>query len=111
VRSTSAATYRAALPVFAALGDEQRLALVRRLCAGGPAPLSRLADGAGITRQGVTKHLRVLAAAGLVQSTRQGRESIWALEPARMLSAQRALDEISCQWDAALARLQRFVED
>jgi DNA-binding transcriptional ArsR family regulator len=111
MRSASAATYRAALPVFAALGDEQRLSLVRRLCAGGPASLSRLAAGAGITRQGVTKHLRVLAAAGLVRSTRQGRQSIWALEPARIHSAHRALEEISCQWDAALARLQRFVED
>jgi DNA-binding transcriptional ArsR family regulator len=111
MRSTSVATYRAAIPVFAALGDEQRLALVRRLCAGGPTSLSRLADGAGITRQGVSKHLRVLAAAGLVRSTRQGRQSIWALEPARILAAHRALDEISSQWDAALARLQRFVED
>jgi DNA-binding transcriptional ArsR family regulator len=111
MRSTSAATYRAAIPVFAALGDEQRLTLVRRLCTGGPASLSRLATGAGITRQGVSKHLRVLAEAGLVSSTRQGRQSIWTLEPDRILSAHRALDEISSQWDAALARLQRFVED
>lgn len=106
----SAARYRAAVPVFAALGDEQRLALVRRLCAGGPASLTRLADGAPITRQGVSKHLRVLESAGLVKSTRRGRESVWELEPARMLSAQRALDEISREWDAALARLQAFVE-
>src|SRR5688500_10548554 len=103
MRSASSATYRAAIPVFAALGDEQRLALVRRLCAGGPASLSRLATGAGITRRGVSKHLHVLAAAGLVRSTRQGRQSIWALEPARILAAHRALDEISSQWDAALA--------
>ena len=81
MRQHNAATYRAAVPVFAALGDEHRLALVRRLCAGGPASLSRLAEGARITRQGVTKHLRVLEDAGLVKSTRQGRESIWELEP------------------------------
>ncbi|HEU5075285.1 MAG TPA: metalloregulator ArsR/SmtB family transcription factor [Polyangiaceae bacterium] len=110
MRTHNAATYRAAVPVFAALGDEQRLALVRRLCADGPASLSRLAEGARITRQGISKHLRVLQGAGLVKGTRRGRESIWELEPARMLSAQRALDEISREWDAALARLQAFVE-
>jgi DNA-binding transcriptional ArsR family regulator len=97
--------------VFSALGDEQRLALVRRLCADGPSSLAHLASGADISRQGVSKHLRVLAAAGLVQSTRRGRESIWELEPARLLSAQRALDEISRQWDAALSRLRCFVEE
>lgn len=110
MRASSAATYRAAVPVFAALGDDHRLALVRRLSSGGPASLSRLADGAGITRQGVSKHLRVLKDAGLVQKTRRGRESIWSLEPASMLAAQRALDEISRQWDSALGRLQAFVE-
>jgi len=110
MRQHNAASYRAAVPVFAALGDEQRLALVRRLCAGGPASLTRLAEGARITRQGVTKHLRVLEDAGLVKSTRQGRESIWELEPQRMRSAQRALDEISREWDRALARLRAFVE-
>jgi DNA-binding transcriptional ArsR family regulator len=111
VPTTSAAAYRAAIPVFAALGDEQRLALVRRLSAGGPASLSRLSEGAGITRQGVSKHLRVLASAGLVRSTRRGREQIWALAPARMAAAQRALDAISVEWDASIARLRAFVEE
>lgn len=110
MRTYSAATYRAAVPVFAALGDEQRLALVERLCTGGPASLSRLAEGARITRQGVAKHLRVLEDAGLVKSTRRGRESLWQLEPSKMLSAQQALDQISRDWDAALARLKAFVE-
>lgn len=110
MRPRDAVTYRAAVPVFAALGDEQRLALVQRLCAEGPASLSRLAQGARITRQGVSKHLRVLEGAGLVKSTRRGRESVWQLEPKRMLSAQRALDQISREWDAALTRLKAFVE-
>jgi DNA-binding transcriptional ArsR family regulator len=110
MRTHHAASYRAAVPVFAALGDEQRLALVERLCAGGPTSLSRLAEGARITRQGVSKHLRVLEGAGLVKSKRRGRESVWQLEPSRMLSAQRALDQISREWDAALARLKAFVE-
>lgn len=111
MRTHNQATYRAAVPVFAALGDEQRLALVRRLCAGGPTSLRRLTEGAAITRQGITKHLRVLEEAGLVKSTRRGRESVWELEPTRMRSAQRALDQISREWDAALARLKAFVEN
>jgi DNA-binding transcriptional ArsR family regulator len=110
MRTSSAARYRAAIPVFAALGDEQRLALVRRLCASGPSSVTRLSEGAGITRQGVSKHLRVLAEAGLVSSIRRGRESIWTLAPQRMLAAQLALDEISSEWDAALVRLREFVE-
>lgn len=110
MRQHNATCYRTAVPVFAALGDEHRLALVRRLCADGPTSLSRLAEGAGITRQGVTKHLRVLEDAGLVKSARRGRESIWELEPRKLLSAQRALDEISREWDRALARLRAFVE-
>jgi DNA-binding transcriptional ArsR family regulator len=106
----SAATYRAAIPIFAALGDEQRLALVRRLSVHGPASLSRLCDGAGMTRQGVSKHLHVLASAGLVRRTQRGRESIWTLAPARMAAAQRALETISAEWDASLARLRAYVE-
>ncbi|AKT43304.1 ArsR/SmtB family transcription factor [Chondromyces crocatus] len=106
----SAAVDREAVPVFAALGDEHRLSLVRRLCSGGPTSVTRLAEGAGITRQGVSKHLRVLEGAGLVRSIRRGRESIWELDPGRMLAAQRALDEISREWDAALGRLKAFVE-
>jgi DNA-binding transcriptional ArsR family regulator len=111
---TSSAFPSSALParaaLFAALGDEQRLALVRKLCASGPSSLNRLSDGSEITRQGVAKHLRVLAAAGLVSCTQRGRESIWALTPARMQTAQRALAQISSEWDAALLRLRNFVE-
>lgn len=110
MQTSSAAVDRAAIPVFAALGDEHRLGLVRRLSAHGPASLRHLSEGAGITRQGVSKHLRVLAAAGLVRRARRGRESIWTLAPSRMLAAQRALDQISMEWDASLARLRAFVE-
>jgi DNA-binding transcriptional ArsR family regulator len=110
MQTTSAATYRAAIPIFAALGDEHRLALVRRLSAHGPTSLSHLCDGAGMTRQGVSKHLHVLASAGLVRRTQRGRQSIWTLAPARMAAAQRALETISVEWDASLARLRAYVE-
>jgi DNA-binding transcriptional ArsR family regulator len=96
--------------VFAALGDETRLRLVSRLSSGGPASISRLTDGSGVTRQAVTKHLRVLARAGLVRARRRGRESLWRLQPERLDEAQRSLDLIARQWDHALSKLKAFVE-
>ena len=100
----------AAAPVFAALGDETRLGIVTRLCAEGPLSITRLTVGGGVTRQAVTKHLHVLADAGLAHSSQAGRERIWELEPRPLLSARECLSQISAQWDEALARLQRFVE-
>jgi len=97
--------------LFAALGDETRLDLVARLSSGGPASISRLTVGSGVTRQAVAKHLRVLAGAGLVRGTRRGRESLWRLEPKRLDEAQRSLDLISRQWDQALGKLRLFVEE
>jgi DNA-binding transcriptional ArsR family regulator len=97
-------------PVFAALGDETRLRLVSRLCRGGPLSIVQLTEGAGVTRQAVTKHLHVLAGAGLVRDSRQGRERRWGLQAARLDEARHALDVISQQWDRTLGRLQEFVE-
>src|SRR6185295_11890501 len=97
-RSTTAKVVDAA-PVFAALGDATRLALVARLSGGGPLSIVRLSEGAGVTRQAVTKHLHALAGAGLVRHSRRGRERIWELEPKRLARARRYLDEISDQWD------------
>lgn len=96
-------------PVFAALGDESRLRLLTRLSSG-PLSISRLTEGSGMTRQGVTKHLRVLSGAGLVRGTRRGKESLWRLERNRLEEARRSLDLISRQWDVALGKLKRFVE-
>lgn len=100
-----------AAPVFAALGDATRLHLVSRLCAGGPASIARLTQGLGVTRQAVTKHLQVLAEAGLVRGIREGRESSWELQPDKLAEARRSLDLISRQWDETLGRLKAFVED
>src|SRR5262249_9224221 len=99
-----------AAPLFAALGDETRLALVARLSTGGPASISRLTRGSGVTRQAVAKHLGVLGRAGIVTDQRRGRERVWTLEPRRIEEARRSLDRISRHWDDALARLKAFVE-
>jgi DNA-binding transcriptional ArsR family regulator len=96
--------------VFAALGDPTRLGLVARLCGGGPLSIVRLTEGAEVTRQAVTKHLHVLEDAGLVRSTRQGRERLWELEPRKLEAARRYLDLISRRWDEALSRLKAAVE-
>src|ERR1043166_7874958 len=87
-------------PIFAAPGDETRLRLVARLSAGGPMSIARLTSGASVTRQAVTKHLHVLADAGLACSSRKGRESVWELERRPLDEARRCLDGISAQWDA-----------
>jgi DNA-binding transcriptional ArsR family regulator len=100
-----------AAPVFAALGDETRLRIVARLSADGPMSITRLTVGGTVTRQAVTKHLQVLAGAGLACSWRSGRESVWELERAQVDAARRWLDGISAQWDRALENLRKFVED
>jgi len=107
----SAAALRDSAPVFAALGDETRLRLVARLSEHGPQSISRLTEGEQVTRQAITKHLRVLADAGIARDLRHGRESVWELERGRLDEARRCLDLVSREWDEALARLKAFVED
>jgi DNA-binding transcriptional ArsR family regulator len=109
IRSASHATADPA-PIFAALGDATRLRLVARLSDGQARSITQLTDGLGLTRQGVTKHLRVLQEAGLVSSIRVGRESQFAFAPEPVAQARSYLDAVSLQWDEALARLKYFVE-
>ncbi len=109
-RNRATAPRQAYAPVFAALGDETRLALVRKLCGGEPRSISQLTRGSRLTRQAITKHLRVLERARLVRSTHAGRESLFALDPEPIEDLKRYLDLVSEQWDQALARLKAFVE-
>jgi DNA-binding transcriptional ArsR family regulator len=108
-RATAALKSRAA--AFAALGDETRLSVLARLAGGRPQSISRLTAGTRLTRQGVTKHLRVLESAGVVRSVRVGRESLFALEPKPIDDLRAYLDHVSRQWDDALARLKAHVEE
>jgi DNA-binding transcriptional ArsR family regulator len=96
--------------LFAALGDPMRLRLVARLGGAGRMSIAGLTAGSGVTRQAITKHLRVLEAAGLARSRRRGRELLWQLERRRLQEARRCLDSISRQWDEALGRLRDLVE-
>ena len=104
------ARVRDAAPLFSALGDETRLRLLARLSSGGPGSIARLSARSQVSRQAITKHLEVLSEAGLVRSSRRGRERIWELEPKRLADAHAYLDRISREWDDALSRLRAFVE-
>jgi DNA-binding transcriptional ArsR family regulator len=101
---------RAHAPVFAALGDETRLALVSKLSDGQPHSISQLTKGSRLTRQAVTKHLRVLERTGMVRCDRLGRESRFELNPEPIEDIRQYLELVSKQWDQALSRLKAFVE-
>ena len=96
--------------VFAALGDETRLSLVSALSGGERCSISQLTSASRMTRQAITKHLRVLEHAGIVHSTRAGRENLFALDPEPMQELREYLARVSAQWDQALARLKGLVE-
>jgi DNA-binding transcriptional ArsR family regulator len=98
-------------PIFAALGDEMRLRLIAALCVGGAMSITQLTSGTDITRQAITKHLGVLAAAGLVRDVKVGRERLWEFEPKLLEEARRSLEIIAQQWDHALAKLKLAVEN
>ena len=107
---SGASTLHRPAAVFAALGDETRLAVLARLSEGEPQSIARLTRGTTLTRQAVSKHLRVLESVGVVRSTRLGRESLYALEPQPLADARDFLDRVSKEWDDALARLKSFAE-
>jgi DNA-binding transcriptional ArsR family regulator len=90
-------------PVFFALGDKTRLRLIAALCAGGAFSIAQLTANTQITRQAVTKHLQVLAEAGLVKDLK--------FDPTQMEQARRSLEIIGRQWEQALGKLKAFVED
>ena len=96
--------------VFFALGDRTRLQIVAVLCAGGAFSIAQLTANTELTRQAVTKHLQVLADAGLVKDLKMGRERLWQFDPAQMEEARKALETIGHQWELALGRLKASIE-
>jgi len=110
-RSSLAARGRAHAPVFAALGDETRLVLVAKLSGGQPCSISQLTKGSKLTRQAITKHLRVLESVGIVHSVYAGRESLFEFDPTPIEEMKEYLHFVSEQWDHALGRLKSFIED
>ena len=111
LKKGQAGALKARASVFAALGDETRLSVLARLCNGEPQSISGLTAGTNLSRQAVTKHLRVLSDAGVVRNVRVGRENLFELEPRPIEDIRDYLDQVSRQWDDALARLKSHVED
>ena len=109
-RASKTAALQNCAPVFAALGDETRLRLIAALCVGGAMSITQLTAGTDLTRQAVTKHLAVLAEAGLARDAKVGRERLWEFEPTQIEEARRTLEVIASQWDHALERLKLAVE-
>jgi len=97
--------------IFAALGDETRLSLVAKLSNGPPQSISRLAEGSMLTRQAITKHLRVLEGAGVVRGVKVGRENLFEFRPEPIEELRSYLARVSDQWEDALGRLKSFVEE
>ena len=109
-RSEVAGKGRVHAPVFAALGDETRLSLVVKLSGGRPRSISQLTKGSRLSRQAITKHLRVLESVGIVRGVRAGRESLFEFDPRAIEDVRGYLELVSKQWDEALGRLKSFVE-
>jgi DNA-binding transcriptional ArsR family regulator len=101
---------RSPAPIFAALGDATRLSLVARLSEGAPRSISQLTEGSNLTRQAITKHLKVLEAAGVVRGIRVGREQQFEFNSQAINELRSYLEGVSRQWDDALGRLKAFVE-
>lgn len=98
-------------PLFDALGDANRLRIVVKLCDGGPSSTAAVTQAVPVTRQAATKHLELLETAGLVRSSRRGRERIWTLQTQSLAQASDYLTQLSRRWDAAIDRLRAYVED
>src|ERR1700730_1510657 len=109
-RRSGTAASKTRASVFAALGDETRLSVLAKLTNGEPLSISRLTAGTELSRQAVTKHLRVLEGAGGVRGLQTGRKTRFELEPKPIEDARKYLERVSEQWDDALVRLKSLVE-
>jgi DNA-binding transcriptional ArsR family regulator len=109
-RSSLGVNRQANAPVFAALGHKARLSLIAKLSGGQSRSISQLTEGSNLSRQAISKHLRVLVSVEIVHSIRAGRENLFELDPQPMEQLRRYLDLVSEHWDQALSRLKSFVE-
>ena len=92
--------------VFDALGDRTRRRMLE-LLRGGAMPVGELADRLPVGRPAVSKHLRVLESAGLVEHRSQGTRNLYALAPEGLVSLQQWLVAV---WDTALSSFADYVE-
>lgn len=96
--------------VFAALGDPTRVALLTRIADEGRGTATSLTAFTEVSRQAVDRHLRVLAGAGLLTSRREGREVVYALEPAALNRTVEWLEALGKEWERQLELLKAEAE-
>ena len=108
---TSEHMWKAESQLFAALGDATRLAIIATLSDGQPRPIHALTEQTSMSRQAVTKHLKVLERSNLVVKRKNGRETEFELRQNGLSDAQSYLDTIAQHWDSSLERLRKHVED
>lgn len=96
--------------VFAAVADTTRRGILERLRREGALSITELSDGLPITRQAVTKHLSILADAGLIERSRSGRERLHRLSGEPLKEVSDWLAPYEAEWDARLERLKKHVE-
>ena len=97
--------------VFAALADPVRRQLLLTLAENGTKTATQLTQDFPITRQGITKHLEVLQAAGLVEAQAAGREKRYTLHPEPLHDVSAWITTLGAVWDARLRRLKAIVEE
>ncbi len=97
--------------LLAALGDETRLRIVQRLSSGPSLSIARLSHGTHLTRQAITKHLAVLARAGLVRDKWSGRERLWRFDGRRLADVRHFLERVCAHWEEALGRSKDVADD
>lgn len=98
-------------PIFAALGEEHRLLLVSKLLSEPDLSITELSTGFSQTRQGVTRHIRVLEDVGIVIGKKSGREMRYRLEVSQLKRASEYLKCAAQQWDEAITRLSTYLEE
>jgi DNA-binding transcriptional ArsR family regulator len=95
------------MDVLDALGNPVRRAILRELRAG-PRPVGEIAEGLPISRPAVSRHLRVLEKAGLVQLREDGVRNLYSIRMKGFASVRDFIDEF---WDAALARIEEIARE
>lgn len=96
--------------VFSALADPSRRFVIETLASRGTATPTELAASLPVTRQAVAKHLGALREAGLVEATRSGRETRYALTPEPLATAVEWIEDVGAVWDERLGALKRLLE-
>jgi len=96
-------------PVFDALADPTRRALISVLAANEGITITRLSSYVSISRQAVSKHLRIIEAAGFVSIEQQGRERLLTFSPKPLQTASTWMQQIEVEWDMRMDNLRRYV--